>query len=184
MDTVINNFREGIFALQTRRFGTVAELMIEVLYNLQKSKTLRFDKKDNNQRVEIKFSKGLKENSDTIQKNNLIQQCLEALTINRAFDSTEATSQNFDCNIQQIKKKEFDILYYGIFFKDHIEIFKIKADEINNLNNYSNKQHRGNVGEGQFHLTNNNIEEHRKKYLVKILSYEELYELFQRGELK
>lgn len=179
MSTNINDFREGIFALHTRRFGTVAELMIELLYKFHPSNVLNFDKKDNNKRIEVKFSRALKENMDTIKKNNVIQQCLNASTVYRAFNSTETKIQKFDCNIQQIKNKEFDILYYGIFFKDHIEIFKIENNKIKTLSNYSDKQHRGNIGEGQFHLNNTNIEEHRKKYLIQILSYEELYKLFQ-----
>lgn len=38
MTSEIREFRDGIFALRTRRFGTVAELMIEALYNLSKSR--------------------------------------------------------------------------------------------------------------------------------------------------
>ena len=171
MDINIENFREGIFALHTRRFGTVAELMIELLYKFDPSNVLNFDKKDgnNNKRVEVKFS-------------NVIKQCLNASTVYRAFNSTETKMQKFDCNIQQIKNKEFDILYYGVFFKDHIEIFKIENDKIETLKNYSNKQHRGNIGEGQFHLNNANIDQHRKEYLIQILSYEELYKLFQEAK--
>lgn len=181
MSTIIDDFREGIFALHTRRFGTVAELMIELLYKFHPSNVLNFDKKDNNKRIEVKFSRALKENTDTIKKNNVIQQCLNASTIYRAFNSTETKIQKFDCNIQQIKNKEFDVLYYGIFFKDHIEIFKIENDKIETLSNYSDKQHRGNIGEGQFHLTNTNIDKHREQYLIQILSYEELYKLFKEA---
>ena len=31
----------------------------------------------------------------------------------------------FDCNIQQVKKKQFDILYYGLCFSDAIVLLKI-----------------------------------------------------------
>ena len=42
MDYIVNNavieeFRDGIFALRTRRFGTVAEIMIKRLYDLDES---------------------------------------------------------------------------------------------------------------------------------------------------
>ena len=43
--------------------------------------------------------------------------------------------------------------------------------------NFSSKQHRGNVGEGQFHIKKNNIDYHIKNYLVKTLTYEEMWEL-------
>ena len=46
MNDEIREFRDGIFALRTRRFGTVAEIMIKKLYNLDESGTLAFDKKD------------------------------------------------------------------------------------------------------------------------------------------
>lgn len=50
MDYIIGNsevleFRDGIFALRTRRFGTVAEIMIKKLYDFEESGSLAFDKK-------------------------------------------------------------------------------------------------------------------------------------------
>ena len=41
----LNEFRDGIFALRTRRFGTVAEIMIKHLYDLDESGSLAFDKR-------------------------------------------------------------------------------------------------------------------------------------------
>lgn len=48
------------------------------------------------------------------------------------------------------------------------------------IDGYSNKQHRGNKGEGQFHITNSNIKKHRKQHLKDTLSYEELYKLLEQ----
>ncbi len=42
---------------------------------------------------------------------------------------------------------------------------------------YSNKQHKGNVGEGQFHITEKSIQIHLTKYFHKTLTYDELYQL-------
>ena len=47
-DEKVCEFRDGIFALRTRRFGTVAEIMIKKLYNFEESDSLAFDKKDIN----------------------------------------------------------------------------------------------------------------------------------------
>lgn len=59
----------GLFSLNTRRFGTVAEYMIQLLYNFDESKSLAFDKKDNKgNRIEVKFSRVLKENENSIKK--------------------------------------------------------------------------------------------------------------------
>lgn len=175
----IEEFRNGIFSLHTRRFGSVAEIMIKKIYNMSDSAVLNFDKEKDGKRIEVKFSRGLKKNDATIIESNVIEQCLKGSPNNRSILSTEATQCQFDCNIQQIKNKEFDELYFGIFFKDIIEIFKITAQEIQDLSNYSNKQHRGNVGEGQFHLNQKNIEEYREKYLIRSLTYEELYEILE-----
>ncbi|MDE7211568.1 MAG: hypothetical protein K2O03_09025, partial [Lachnospiraceae bacterium] len=110
---VIEEFRNGIFALRTRRFGDVAEIMIKKLYNLEEAKSLAFDKRDRNsgERIEVKFSTVMKENDDKIRDNNVIDQCRKANLTNRAMRSKDVSRYHFDCNIQQVKCKEFDILY-------------------------------------------------------------------------
>ena len=175
----LQTFRDGIFALRTRRFGTVAEIMIKKLYGLDESGSLAYDKKnrDSDERVEIKFSTVMKENDAKIRDDNVIDQCNKANLANRAMSSNEVSTSNFDCNIQQVKRKEFDILYYGLFFSDRIEIFKMTSNQILDCQGYSDKQHRGNEGEGQFHINQDNIMYHRNNFLQQTLSYAELYEL-------
>ena len=181
-DEKVSEFRDGIFALRRRRFGTVAEIMIKKLYNFEESDSLAFDKKDinTNDRIEVKFSTVMKENDDTIRDDNVIEQCVKANLANRAMASEDVENYNFDCNIQQVKRKEFDVLYYGLFFADVIEIFRMKSDEILFCPGYSDKQHRGNAGEGQFHLNQDNLAYHRKEHQVLVISYQELYDLFVR----
>ena len=133
----------------------------------------------NNKRIEVKFSTVMKENDDTIHDDNVLEQILKANLANRAMKSSNVKCHNFDCNIQQVKRKEFDILYYGLFFADVIEIFKMTSDEILQCPGYSDKQHRGNEGEGQFHLNQDNIEYHRKNYEDRVINYQELYELLK-----
>lgn len=178
----LNEFRDGIFALRTRRFGTVAEIMIKRLYDLDESGSLAFDKRarTTNERIEVKFSTVMKGNDATIREDNVIEQCYKANLANRAMNSYESGS--FDCIIQQVKRTEFDVLYYGLFFADRIEIFKMRSDEILDCPGYSDKQHRGNKGEGQFHLNQGNIEYHRRDHLERTLTYEELYDLFSAGK--
>ena len=61
--------RNGIFALKTRRFGNVAEIMIKKIYHLEESNKLEFDKFDPKfkKRIEVKFSTVLKENEHKIK---------------------------------------------------------------------------------------------------------------------
>lgn len=179
---LVEEFRDGIFALRTRRFGTVAEIMVKRLYDLDESGSLAYDKRDKHskERIEIKFSTVMKENDDKIRDDNVIDQCKRANLANRAMKSSETSRYCFDCNIQQVKRKEFDLLYYGLFFLDKIEVYKMTSDEVVVCPGYSDKQHRGNEGEGQFHLNESNIEYHRKKFLERVLTYAELYNLLEQ----
>ena len=181
----LEEFRDGIFALRTRRFGTVAEIMIKKLYNLDESGSLAFDKrdKDTDERIEVKFSTVMKENDAKIRDDNVIDQCKKANLANRAMTSNDVDTYTFDCNIQQVKRNEFDVLYYGLFFADQVEIFKMKSSEVTSCPGYSDKQHRGNEGEGQFHLNQENLDYHRKQHLERVLNYAELYNLLSNDSL-
>ena len=59
-------------------------------------------------------------------------------------------------------------------------ICKIEAKDITEDKDimYSDHQHRGNQGEGQFHINNRTLETHLNKYIIKWLTYDELYNLF------
>lgn len=177
----IEKLRDGIFALKTRRFGNVAEIMIEKLYALSASGTLEYDKynKAKKQRIEIKFSTVLKNNEEKINDKNVVEQILKANFSNRALKYKDAAKYAFDCNIQQVKCNSFDILYYGMFFADCVCIFKMTASQVKKCKGYSNKQHRGNVDEGQFHINNDTFKYHLDKYLIKKLDYNQLYNLFK-----
>lgn len=182
MNNQIKEFRDGIFALRTRRFGTVAELMIEALYDFEHPQNQfhdRFDK-TKNQRIEVKFSTVMKANEATITKYNVIDQCKKANLSNRVLDSTKMYDYDFDCNIQQVKPLEFEVLFYGMFFADRIAIFKINSEEIPSCLKYSNKQHKGNEGEGQFHLDRSSIDYHMDNHFVRWLTYQELYDLLSK----
>lgn len=176
----INEFRDGIFALRTRRFGSVAEIMIKKMYQLEDSHTVAYDKFDTlqNNRIEVKFSTVMKENDEKINESNVIEQCLKANIANRAMKYEDKEKYKFDCNIQQIKCHKFDILYYGLFFVDKILLFKMTSVQVKNCRGYSDKQHDGNIGEGQFHINNDTFEYH-KKFLIKELDYTELYDILK-----
>ena len=176
MNNKIREFRDGIFALRTRRFGTVAELMIEALYNFTKSHNQFHDRYDEvgHQRIEIKFSAVMKANESVINRRNVIDQCKKANLANRALISTDILRYDFDCNIQQVKRLEFDVLYYGLFFADRIAIFKMNSGEIMSCLGYSDRQHKGNEGEGQFHLNRSTIDYHMQNHFVQWLTYEKL----------
>lgn len=180
-DTILLQFIDGIFSLNTRRFGTVAELMIKELFGFEKSDSKLYDLYDShhNLRIEVKFSRAMQEYNDTIREENVIVQCLEsAILENRSFGIDETSTFRFDSNIQQIKRDQFDVLFYGLFYIDCIEIYTVNVDEIDSIPGYSDYQHYGNKGEGQFHINNSSIDYHRRNYSNRILTYSQLYELF------
>lgn len=175
-------FRRGIFNLRTRRFGTAAELLIQKLLGAQKGRTvfhdLYDDKKDH--RIEVKFSTVNTSSDAPITLSNLLEAISQA-GLERAvsFENEEWRKCSFDCNIQQVKTVEFDILYYGLFFADVILIFKIETGIISTDRKiyFSNKQHKGNVGEGQFHINNQTLDHHLNTYLYKKISYQDFLNL-------
>ena len=171
--------RDGIFSLNTRRLGTVAEVLVQRLVGLGKGRSLFHDLYDDvqNKRVEVKFSCVLKRSRIPVTKETVLQ-CIEDATGEQrmvAFANWQATT--FDCNIQQVKRAEFDVLYYGLFFSDLVVIFRINADEIGPQVFYSDKQHKGNIGEGQFHINDKTLQVHRERYVYRKLAYRELLEL-------
>lgn len=180
--------RDGIFALRTRRFGSVAECMVRRLLSCSAAKSIFHDLFDDakRHRIEVKFSVVRKEAKLKVTEVTVLQ-CIEdavedAVIANGMVSFTQRRNFRFDCNIQQVKRAEFDVLYYGLFFSDCIKIFCIESDEIKLKRDggkisYSNKQHKGNIGEGQFHINDRTLDIHLQHYLYKTLSYDKLSQL-------
>jgi hypothetical protein len=172
--------REGLFSLHTRRFGTVAELVVQRLAGLGERHKQFHDLFDDARRlrVEVKFARVLKAHDEPITIENVLTVIEQAKSADRlvAFGDVEETA--FDCNIQQVKPAEFDVLYYGLCFSDVVVIFRIESQAIAEAGiGYSDKQHKGNVGEGQFHISAENLNTHLERFLYRTLTYEELGEL-------
>ncbi|MGH7836790.1 MAG: hypothetical protein ACREQC_03070, partial [Candidatus Binataceae bacterium] len=124
-------FRRGLFNLRTRRFGLVAELLIKRLINAQAARSQFHDLYDDSQkhRIEVKFCTVNRESEEEITLANLLQAIQEAGE-HRAVPFKDWKVYTFDANIQQVKRSEFDVPYYGLFFSDAIVIFKMKSDRI------------------------------------------------------
>lgn len=128
-------------------------------------------------RVEVKFSRAMRTSKIPVTEHTVLQ-CIEAATSEKRLIAwSERIKTSFDCNIQQIKRREFDDLYYGVFFSDVVTIFHIESRDIGPHIGYSDKQHKGNVGEGQFHINQDTIRIHEENYLYKKLTYARLLQL-------
>lgn len=76
------------------------------------------------------------------------------------------SKEPFDMNFQQIKPACCDVFIWLAAWRDVIKYWVIPSCKVANNPYYSKGQHRGNVGEGQLHLNQDNIHEF-DKYLVK-----------------
>lgn len=170
--------RDGIFALNTRRFGTVAEIMVKRLKSLGKSQSMFHDLYDTGagQRVEVKFSR-VGQNLDKLTEHNLLECILKEQGTDRRVAFATWNQHRFLCNIQQVKRSEFEVLYYGMFFDDCVKIFRITPDQIDASIGYGDKQHKGNVGEGQFHITEKTLQTHLDRFYHHTLTYQDLLDL-------
>jgi len=63
----------------------------------------------------------------------------------------------FDMNFQQTKPSCCDVFVWVGVWRDLIRYWVLASDEVANSKYFSDKQHRGNFGEGQLHLTRENI---------------------------
>jgi hypothetical protein len=127
-----------------------------------------------NHRVEVKFSRVMSSHDQPITEGNVLEAIEMARAERKAVSIEDATLVSFDCNIQQIKCAEFDVLYYGLFFQDGVVIFRSTCADVPQTPGYSNKQHKGNVGEGQFHISDKTYAWHRKARFYAEISYEQL----------
>jgi|GEM_PF-96289 hypothetical protein len=72
---------------------------------------------------------------------------------------TSDSSQPFDMNFQQIKPACADVFIWIGVWRDTIKYWVLSSKEVQGNRYFSRGQHRGNIGEGQLHLTHENIME-------------------------
>lgn len=68
-----------------------------------------------------------------------------------------ASKSPFWMNFQQIKPAHCDVFVWVAVWRDVIKYWVLSSDEVRNNKYYSKGQHRGNVGEGQLHIKDDNI---------------------------
>lgn len=93
-------------------------------------------------RIEVKASRAVEFNRD------------EPLYI-KALPSD--STKRFDMNFQQIKPSCCEVFVWMAAWRDVIKYWVMSSGEVEGNPSYSKGQHRGNVGEGQLHLNEQNI---------------------------
>ena len=95
-------------------------------------------------RIEVKASRAVDSNSE----EPLYMKAL-----------SRRTKKQFLMNFQQLKPQCCDVFIWVAVFRDEIVLWVMNSDEVLNNRFYSKGQHRGNKGnEGQFHVTDSNID--------------------------
>jgi hypothetical protein len=89
----------------------------------------------------------------------------------------------FDMNFQQIKPAHCDVFVWLAVWRDIIKHWVLPSYDVENSRFYSRGQHRGNVGEGQLHLTHDNIHEF-DRYLVEARELEDAIRAAYREEMQ
>jgi hypothetical protein len=89
----------------------------------------------------------------------------------------------FDMNFQQIKPKCCDVFVWVGVWKDVIKYWVLASKEVEENRYYSKGQHRGNSGEGQLHLTNENIDEFKEYEVKEIELIDKIIEAYNRQKM-
>ena len=95
-------------------------------------------------RVEVKASRAVDSNS------------VEPLYVKALSSNSE---KPFDMNFQQTKPSCCDVFVWIGVWRDRIRYWVVTSNDVASSKYFSDRQHRGNVGEGQLHLTRENINE-------------------------
>ena len=180
MKKEVKEIRDGIMMLHTSRFGSLMELVIKEIYNLEYSKGVTCNLWNNKtgSRVAVAFSRAVTNSKNNVRINP-IGACLESNIRKRLVNST-SNGKKYSCYFQQLKPNYFDYLYYGILYKDSVAIFKIKNNQLCDVPHFSRSQHRDNKNECQFSVDNSTISWHMKNNFVRFISYEEIFEILKR----
>lgn len=105
------------------------------------------------------------------------------------FDSNEplyvkALASNslkrFDMNFQQIKPRYCDVFIWIGVWRDKIRYWVIPSKVVENHRYYSIGQHRGNVGEGQLHINQDNVGEFEVYETTSLHLYQAILSAFEQ----
>lgn len=182
----LDEMKMGILMMPHRRFGTVAEMFVRRLHDLNAPKSNFHDLHEDSikKRIEVKFSRVQRGYESPVSEDNVMDSIAASANARHRFLSyAEAETAKFDSNIQQIKRADFDLLIYGLFFYDRILVFGVLSDEVTQIPGYSDFQHKGNKGEGQFHINNKTLPYHMERRLMSVHDYDHLLSLLGGKEM-
>ena len=180
--------RDGLFQAASRTYAEqYLEPIIRAKFGLMPPPGGDYDAIDNNgNRFEIKASKVLQTRENRAGSRSLLNRVLyeaEGTPLSRYFDSEHRFTQNYDANIQNVKRDHFDFLIYALLFKDAVLIFQAHTSEIEKgkFSNWSDKHGRYDQEgkSGQFPISKINIKWHEERYLKCLMRYTEVVDILE-----
>lgn len=90
------------------------------------------------------------------------------------------SGKRFDMNFQQVKPRYCDVFIWIGVWRDRIRYWVLSANEVLNNRYYAVGQHRGNVGEGQLHLKDDNIKDFEKYEVSALELHQAVLAAFKR----
>lgn len=182
------NIRDALFLAASR---TYAEQYIEPLlrakFELELPTAGDHDATDGlGNRYEIKASKVMRRRQNGSAARSLLDRILFELSdspLSRYFDAAAAAHEDFDANIQNVKRSHFDVLLYALLFRDTILIFSAKSEDIGSgrFPNWSDKHGRYDQEgmSGQFPISRRNIDWHLANTYLCAVTYREAVQIYR-----
>lgn len=90
------------------------------------------------------------------------------------------STKRFDMNFQQVKPGCCDVFVWMGVWRDVIRYWVLASFEVEHNKYYSRGQHRGNVGEGQLHLKEDNVQEFADNACAEIELLSSIREAYER----
>lgn len=183
MDDRAAKIRNGIFSSAQRTYGEkYMEPIIRFLYGLSPSNTAENDGVDQDGLFyEIKCSQVLAPNPLPITVgSNLYSKIMQenaASIEDRIVFFEDAYDVSFNCNIQNIKRDDFDVLLYVLLFADEIHVYSIDSEDIESeISNWCGKHGRYDEEgkSGQFSINNRNLADHEERFLIDVFTWEDI----------
>jgi hypothetical protein len=186
MSEIAQAIRNGLFLASSRTYGEqYVEPFIRSEFYLTDPLGNDHDGTDDaGIQYEIKASKVLRPTNNLDSTKSLYERILfenTNLEISRLVPFSEFTSENYNANIQNVKRDHFEYLLYVLLFEDVTKVFKIQAGEIEKIPNWSNKHGRYDAfgKSGQFPVNKSNIEWHIDNCLVATYDYNQMAEIYK-----
>ena len=183
--------RDGLFLAASRTYAEqYIEPLVRAKYELAEPSGDDHDAVGPDQTLyEIKASKVMRRRHNRRGSRSLLERVLfevDDTPLNRYFDSGRRHVEDYDANIQNVKRDHFDVLIYVLLFKDCLMIFETSSGSFAKglFPNWSAKHGRYDEEgkSGQFPISKANIAWHEDNTLIDIMSYFEAAELLESSE--